>query len=103
MSASPRRAGELVLSPQEVREIEELTDDLADGLGGLSAYRPGESIPPESWGPVAAAAARLVKLLEDGAVKMTLARRIVDAITPHALRHLEELSLEEDQDPPALH
>ena len=102
MSALPRRAGELVLSPQEVREIEELTDDLADGLGGLSAYRPGESIPPESWGPVAAAAARLVKLLEDGAARMTLARRIVDTITPRALAHLQELA-EEDQDQPQLH
>ena len=103
MSALPRSSGELVLGVAGAQELADLAEELACGFGCLSIYGINEPIPAEAWGPVAAAAERLIRLLEDGAARMTLAQRIVDAITPHALRHLEELSLEEDQDPPALH
>ena len=98
MSAPPRSSGELVLGVEGAQELGDLAEELACGFGCLSIYGINEPIPAESWGPVAAAAERLVKLLEDGAARMNLARRIVDTVTPHALKHLQELSLEEEQE-----
>ena len=108
MPASPRSSGELVLDARGAAELADLAESLADGFAVIGSFGINEPIPAAAWRPTCHAAARLVLLLGERAAyqaRLELGEKIAEILTPHALRHLQELAEDDDQaqDQPQLH
>ena len=64
MSAPRSEPGDLVLGVNDVLQLSDLSEELADGLATLGSFKIGEPVPLEFWRPLARSAARLATLLE---------------------------------------